>query len=335
MPTDQHAHAKARHAWALGGAFLAGALIALQSRFNGTLAAHSERPVVAALWSFVSGLAILTVIVLVVPAVRRGLLSIPIAVRSGRLKWWQCIGGVAGGLFVAVQTWSVPTVGVAIFSVAVVGGQTLNSLAVDRIGLGPAGGQPVTMARVAAALIAVVGVGISATAHSGEGGFSLWPVILTFVVGGLMAAQQAVNGRVNGVTGQVMATTWQNFAAGLVLLAGVAIVQAFSQAGAWSMPTGAPWWAWLGGPCGIGFIGIAAWAVHETGVLLFGLISVSGQLLAALVLDLVNSATRDEVGVQLLVGLLITLTAAVGAGVVATRKRARTGMPDAAEESVA
>ena len=78
-----------------------------------------------------------------------------------------------------------------------------------------------------------------------------------------------------------------------------------------------------GGLLGIVFIALTAWGVRVTGVLVFGLLSIAGQLLASLVLDLASS--RDLVGPQLIVGLAITLLAAVAAGVgpMITARRSR------------
>ena len=121
-------------ALALAGSAAAGVLVAVQSRINGQLSDGLGRPLAAALWSFGSGLVLLTLLLLV-PSIRQGVLRIPAAVRRGRLRWWECAGGLAGALFVSAQTYAVPLVGVALSSVAVVGGQTLSGLAVDRLGI--------------------------------------------------------------------------------------------------------------------------------------------------------------------------------------------------------
>ena len=91
----------------------------------------------------------------------------------------------------------------------------------------------------------------------------------------------------------------------------------------WSIPHDVPLWALPGGLLGIVFIALTAWGVRVTGVLVFGLLSIAGQLLASLVLDLASS--RDLVGPQLIVGLAITLLAAVAAGVgpMITARRSR------------
>ena len=62
------------------------------------------------------------------------------AARAGALRPWQLLGGVAGASLVASQGITVGTIGVALFVVAVVAGQTSSGLAVDHAGLGPPAG---------------------------------------------------------------------------------------------------------------------------------------------------------------------------------------------------
>lgn len=308
---------------ALAAVVVSGALLAVQSRMNGAISEHTSQPLIAALWSFASGLVVLCLAVFFVPRVRRGVAGIGRALRERRLAWWQCLGGVVGGTLVAVQAWSVPLIGVTIFSVAVVGGQTLSALAVDRFGLGPVGVQTVTGLRVVAALVAVAGVVVSATGRGG-GELHLLPALATFAVGIGLAVQQALNGRVSVANGSPMATTWQNFLIGTITLVVVSIVSvARNGTDDWSIPHDVPLWALPGGLLGIVFIALTAWGVRVTGVLVFGLLSIAGQLLASLVLDLASS--RDLVGPQLIVGLAITLLAAVAAGVgpMITARRSR------------
>ena len=148
-------------------ALAVGALTALQSRVNGELASVTQSGLQAALVSFGTGWILLTVIVVASPSVRRGLTSVREALRAGALRWWQVIGGVLGGFFVAVQSATVPLIGVAVFTVAVVAGQVSNSIVVDRLGLGPAGRQAVTPTRVVSAILAVAAVIIAVSDRLG------------------------------------------------------------------------------------------------------------------------------------------------------------------------
>ncbi|WP_018154881.1 DMT family transporter [Demetria terragena] len=302
------------------GAFACGALLALQSRINGTLSEQSGRPIMAALWSFGSGLVILTVLLFLMPRVRASVRDIPTAVRDGRLRWFQCLGGLIGGLFVAAQTFAVPLVGVAIFSVATLAGQTASGLGVDRLGWGSGGKHAVTRSRIGFALLGLLGVAVSATGRGGAAAIAVAPIVLAVLIGGAVAVQQSINSQVNHVVGQPLATTWQNFFFGMVILVVVALVTLVTQSGSWAFPSGAPWWSWLGALCGITFIAIMSWAVHEVGVLTFGLVSVAGQLLSALGLDLLTPSVRSSIEPALFIGVGISLLAALGAGLMSARR---------------
>ncbi|WP_281177616.1 DMT family transporter [Kribbia dieselivorans] len=294
-------------------ALVAGLATSLQSRMNGELAVITGVPIEAGLVSFLGGLAVLTML-LVLPAVRRGMGRVGEAVRDGSLKWYQCIGGFIGGIFVVNQTIAVPLLGIALFTVGTVAGQTANGLLVDRFGIGPGGPKPIQGLRVAAALLALFGVVVSVSgALEGSVGVVV-PMITTVLVGAGIAIQQGTNGRVTVASRNVFTTTWINFFFGSVLMCVVA---------AWEFGTGrvhyvsmadAPWWTFLGGVMGIVVVATAAWAVRHLGVLVFGLALLLGQLASALVLDLVNPAARDSVTPTVVAGVLITLVAAALAG---------------------
>ncbi len=304
---------------ALVAAMLGGILVTAQSRMNGELSSTIEAPIQAAVYSFGSGLLLLLALLLV-PGIRAGIARIRDALRVGRLRWWQCLGGLGGALFVAVQTYAVPLVGVAVFTVATVAGQTGNALVVDRFGIGPGGRRPVALGRVLAAGLAIVGVAITVSGSLGEGGLAVLPVVLA---GGGVALQQGVNARVNLESRNVLSTTAQNFATGTTLLLVIAAVQLGR--GSYS-PTdfeGVPWWAWWGGFLGIGFIAIAAWAVQHVGVLVFGLALLTGQLGSALLVDVLWPTAGHAVSLPMVLGVVVTFAAAALAGWFARPRRPR------------
>jgi len=73
----------------LVASLVVGMLTALQARINGQLSVELGNGLEAALVSFGSGLVILTVLALLVPSIRRGIVRIPRAVQGGQLRWWQ------------------------------------------------------------------------------------------------------------------------------------------------------------------------------------------------------------------------------------------------------
>jgi transporter family-2 protein len=295
-------------------AFAVGALTALQSRINGELASVTSSGLQAALVSFGSGWILLTILLLATPAVRRGLADVRRALHDGRLRWWQVIGGLLGGFFVAVQSTTVPLIGVAIFTVAVVAGQVTNSIVVDRMGLGPAGRQSVTPARVIAAILALVAVAVAVSDRLGAGteGSAL-AVAFALLAGLAIAVQQAINGRVGAAARNAWTAAWLNFTLGTVMLgAALGLAWGLTEFDPGELPAG-PWWIYLGGAIGVLFIAAAAWVVQRLGVLLFALLTITGQLTGALLLDLLAPAAGVPIHLTLVAGVVLAAIAvAVG-----------------------
>nr|WP_269770006.1 DMT family transporter [Brevibacterium antiquum] len=110
---------------------------------------------------------------------------------------------------------------------------------------------------------------------------------MPFGSGALTSVQQAFNGRIKAATGSVIVATTVNFAVGFLALlaaAGVIMATGVTWAGFPTAPT--QWWMLLGGAFGVIFIGLTALTVAKLGVLLLSLFSLFGNLLGALLLDL-------------------------------------------------
>ncbi|WP_246012181.1 DMT family transporter [Myceligenerans xiligouense] len=296
-------------------AVLAGAGLATQSRVNGTLADHVGSGYLAAVISFGSGLLALSLALLVSRRGRRGMRRIGAALRGGPgspggdgplLRPWQCLGGAAGGFFVASQGLAVGTLGVAVFIVAFVTGQSLGSVVVDRLGLGPGGVRFVTLPRAIGPLLTVVAVGIAMSGDVASPS-ALVLAVLPLLAGVGSAWQQAVNGRMRAAAGDVLAATFVNFVVGttaLVLALGVSLL--FDGLPDGVLP-GNPL-LYTGGMIGIGFIAVGAAVVHRVGVLVLSLSMIAGQIVGALVLDLaVPGATAP--GPATYLGAALTLVA--------------------------
>src|SRR2546430_2765962 len=101
---------------------LGGICLAVQGRLNGQLGVQLHDGLLAGVISTVIGLTLLLASAAVLPSVRRGFGRLVPALRAGRLRWWECLGGVCGGFVVGAQGLTIPSLGVAVFTVAVVGG---------------------------------------------------------------------------------------------------------------------------------------------------------------------------------------------------------------------
>ncbi|MEV0104701.1 DMT family transporter [Nocardia sp. NPDC050789] len=297
-----------------------GAAVAVQARINGELGDRLGDGVAAAAISFGSGLLILAVVFAFSGRLRSGVERVRDALATGELRWWQLVGGLSGAYFVACQGLTVATIGVTMFTVAAVAGQLASSLVVDRLGWGPSGRTPVTVARVGAAVLALVAVLFAVVGRNGSGSGNATPaasvllVVLPLIAGVFVAWQQAVNGRVGAVGGPLSATL-ANFATGTAALVVIETVVLVRRGGLRTPPTEP--WLYLGGLIGISFVALAVAVVRWIGVLLLGLTSVAGQLLASVVLDVV-APTGLGISALTVAGCALTFVAVA----IAARSRA-------------
>ncbi|GAA2811689.1 DMT family transporter [Crossiella cryophila] len=275
-----------RRALAVSATVLAGVGLAGQARMNGEFGARLGNGFAASLLTTAGGLLVLLAVVPALPAGRRGIRKLREAVRDGGLRWWHCAGGIAGALIVGGQGVTVTSLGVAVFTVAIVAGTVTGSLAADRWGLGPGGVQPVTTARLGGALLCVLAVAVAGLDRFGDTS-TLVLVALPLVAGAAGAVQSAFNGRVAAAAGSPWPATTLNFLVATLTLGLLLAVQVAVQG--WpGRPFPAEPWFYLAGMIGIAVVAVATLAVREIGVLVYGLASVAGQLLGAVVLDAVT-----------------------------------------------
>jgi bacterial/archaeal transporter family-2 protein len=210
--------------------------------------------------------------------------------------------------------------------VGVVAGQAVGGLIVDRVGLGPGGAQPLSVTRVAGALLAVVAVVIIRLGHSAGAvtGAVVAGILVAATIGGAMGSvQQALNGRVQRATGEATLAVTINFTAGMILLLLVYAGVAGSGHGpAEHWPPGL--WVYTGGLLGIGYIACSVLAVRTLGVLRLGLLLVAGQLAGGVVIDLVAPGQTGRPGALTYVAVVLTIVAVAIAGAQSRSRRATT-----------
>ena len=301
---------------ALAGAVAIGAMTAIQARINGVLGVRLDDGIVAGLVSFVVGTILLSVIVAVLPDGRAGMKRLWHGIRTRGIPAWMLLGGACGALTVSTQGLTAGLLGVSLFTVGVVAGQTLHGLILDRVGFGPAGVVAVTTGRVIGGVLALVAVGISL---GGDVLMSapLWMLMLPFAAGVGIAWQQATNGRLAQRVGSPMIATMTSFIAGTLVLAAAGAVSVLIGGIPRTLPPEP--WLYLGGLLGVAYIFLGAFLVAHTGVLLLGLGSVLGQLVTAVIIDAIWPTDARPALWQ-----IIAMVAAAGTSVlVATMRRPR------------
>ncbi len=312
------AHSTARRTAGVVFAVVSGAALAVQSRINGELGVRLDDGIAAATVSFGLGLLVLTALVPGSPAGRRGLAALRAALRRGTLRPWQCLGGTCGAFMVATQGLTVAALGVAVFMVALVAGQSASGLAVDRAGVGPGGRHPLTAGRAAGATLTVVAVLLAVADRLGQPG-ALILAVLPLVAGVGIAWQQAVNGHVRMASGSALVAGFVNFVTGTAALLLALAVDLLVR----GLPDRPPtdWWLYVGGPLGIVFIAVGATVVRHTGVLLLGLGMIAGQVTGGVALDVLTPGAAGRPAATTLAGAALAVVAVLIAVLPGRRQR--------------
>jgi transporter family-2 protein len=301
--------ASPRYLIAVAASVIAGLLIAIQTRVNGELGIALDQGVLAALFSFGSGLVIVATVTVFNSRARRGVSVVIRALRDRSVPWWAVLGGAIGAFLVLSQGVSAGVLGVALFSIAVVTGQALGAVAIDTRGWFGSARIPLTLWRVLGAVTVLVGVVIAVDVPSGDSREGSLLFLLHLVAGLGSGYQQAVNGRVRELAGSPASATLINFIVGTSTLV-IALLVSLPVVG---LPESLPatWWLWSGGAIGTVLIAIQVSTVSIIGVLGLGVSIVTGQLVGSILLDIFAPVGSSSVHAETILGAVITLVGAL------------------------
>ena len=302
---------------ATAAAFLIGAAMALQPRINGELGAELDDGLLAAWYSFASGTVVCGIAILVWGPGRRGLGRLRAAVADKRMSGWFLFGGFAGALMVLSQGLVAAVLGVALFTVALIGGQALGSLLVDRRGVGSMPASPLTAPRVIGATLAIFAVAWAVSDRLG-GEVPWWMLVMPFVAGIATSWQAAANATLRVHAASVLSATFVSFTSGTLVLTVASVIDIAVSGMPASYPT--ELWLYTGGLLGIVFVAGGAIIVPITGVLIYGLATIAGQLAAAVALDLLLPLSGSGLSVATVGGAAL---AVVAVGIASFRRRRR------------
>ena len=287
-------------------ALVAGTLVAVQSRLNGELGLALTDGVTAALYSFSSGWLLIALVTLFSPRARRGLHRILLLVKTGQVPLWMLLGGAFGGFLVMTQGLTAGALGIALFTVAVVAGQSISAIAIDSKGWFGVTKRKLNLSRVLGAVIVVLGVALAAESPAPT---TIALLALPFLGGLGLGFQQAANGGVRIHTESAIAATFLNFAMGSAFLFIAKLVSLPLNGIPSALPSS--WWLYVGGFTGVVFIAVQVVVVARIGVLALGLLLGTGQLVGALLLDLLTPLPGQTITFAHIAGVLIALIGAM------------------------
>ena len=134
--------------------FAAGIALSTQAPLNAALARTLSQPLAAAAVSFGVGFLVLVILSVAVGG------TVPL-LRLGQAPGWQLLGGFLGAFYVWAVVWGVPQMGVVTTVAALILGQMVAALVLDRLGLFGLPVQDVSATRLAAAGLVAAGVVLS------------------------------------------------------------------------------------------------------------------------------------------------------------------------------
>lgn len=291
--------------------FLASVGVNLQIRANGQLVVGGAHPMTVALVNMGLQFLVIVIATLLFRRLRVAIARLVSLARAGEVRAWWFAGGFVGAFVITLMGVVSPAVGVAVFSIAIVAGQTASSVLVDRWGLGPAGRKAITGRRIVSALVAVGAVALSVSDRFTDNSLTTlaWVGAFIALIGGFaISFQAAANGQIARVSGQPAIGAGTNFIVGTVALGIIALATRRTDEVSFA-GTDASWWLYLGAIFGLLIVLNTAWAVRHLGLLLLTVVGVSGQVLGALAIDLVIPTPDVRVTAPLVAGSVLTLVA--------------------------
>lgn len=280
-------------------ALTAGGLVALQSGINNTLRTVLRAPIGATLISFLVGICVLLMMVLVT---REGVPTVD-ALRS--VPWWGYLGGPFGVVGVAGTILLIPRLGAATTVALSITGQMLMSLILDADSLLGVAHRPITLERTVGAVIVVAGAILiswqgsrrtlptAATTSPDDGlaalerepfGPRLLAIAGGLLIGAVLPTQSAINAQLRRGLDAPFTASAISFGGGTLILI-LLVVLFVSQRPSRSVLPDVPRWAFLGGVCGAIYVASTVILVPEFGAAISTALIVSGQNVVSLALD--------------------------------------------------
>lgn len=291
---------------AVAAALVAGILVAVQSRLNGGLGLALEDGVGAALYSFTSGWLLIALVTLFSRTGRAGVKRVIHLLKTRQMPLWMILGGAFGGFLVMTQGLAAGTLGIALFTVAVVAGQGISGIVIDSRGWFGVEKRRLNVARLIGAITVLVGVAM--VSESPDWG-TVVLLALPFLAGLGLGFQQAANGKVRINAESAIAATFINFAMG----SGALFLAKLATLPLTGLPTSLPtdWWLYVGGFSGVVFIAIQVIVVARIGVLGLGVMLGTGQLIGSLLIDIFFPVPGQVITLIHVIGVFVTLAGAL------------------------
>lgn len=300
--------------------FLAGVGLTIQTSVNTRLRKKVGSPYNASLVSFVVALLFLSALLLITG---QGL-HIPLAQLLNEPAWiW--IGGICGLVFLTGNILLFSKLGGVQTVVLPVLGQILMGLIIDNFGLFYSQKTPLSVFRIAGAVMVILGVVLVSMAKENKTASeklqksestTLWIWRAFGIFAGMLSATQiAVNGYLGKVVGSPIKASAISFTVGIIFLAIICIVLHFKNGKSESFKNESaknPWWMWIGGILGGLYILANVYLSRIVGTGMTVIILLIGSTTGGILVDHFGmfESPKKPINAQKILGVLIMILGA-------------------------
>ena len=300
--------------------FLAGVGLPIQTSVNTRLRKKVGSPYNASLVSFVVALLFLSALLLITG---QGL-HIPLAQLLNEPAWiW--IGGICGLVFLTGNILLFSKLGGVQTVVLPVLGQILMGLIIDNFGLFYSQKTPLSVFRIAGAVMVILGVVLVSMAKENKTASeklqksestTLWIWRAFGIFAGMLSATQiAVNGYLGKVVGSPIKASAISFTVGIIFLAIICIVLHFKNGNSESFKNESaknPWWMWIGGILGGLYILANVYLSRIVGTGMTVIILLIGSTTGGILVDHFGmfESPKKPINAQKILGVLIMILGA-------------------------
>ena len=300
--------------------FLAGVGLPIQTSVNTRLRKKVGSPYNASLVSFVVALLFLSALLLITG---QGL-HIPLAQLLNEPAWiW--IGGICGLVFLTGNILLFSKLGGVQTVVLPVLGQILMGLIIDNFGLFYSQKTPLSVFRIAGAVMVILGVVLVSMAKENKTASeklqksestTLWIWRAFGIFAGMLSATQiAVNGYLGKVVGSPIKASAISFTVGIIFLAIICIVLHFKNGKSESFKNESaknPWWMWIGGILGGLYILANVYLSRIVGTGMTVIILLIGSATGGILVDHFGmfESPKKPINAQKILGVLIMILGA-------------------------
>lgn len=300
--------------------FLAGVGLPIQTSVNTRLRKKVGSPYNASLVSFVVALLFLSALLLITG---QGL-HIPLAQLLNEPAWiW--IGGICGLVFLTGNILLFSKLGGVQTVVLPVLGQILMGLIIDNFGLFYSQKTPLSVFRIAGAVMVILGVVLVSMAKENKTASeklqksestTLWIWRAFGIFAGMLSATQiAVNGYLGKIVGSPIKASAISFTVGIIFLAIICIVLHFKNGKSESFKNESaknPWWMWIGGILGGLYILANVYLSRIVGTGMTVIILLIGSTTGGILVDHFGmfESPKKPINAQKILGVLIMILGA-------------------------